>query len=357
MTSPQSRKELFANPEELYKVISFPNVVDSTMTTTLDSCRQRFFNEYILQLAPRGKSIDLHAGGCLARGFEVARLALWRDGQPLSEALYQATEAMFEYWGDYDDSEEDTPKDFVNTVNALYSYFQEYPPETDPIKPYLFGDNNAPAVEYTFAIPMNLRHPDTGDPLIFGGRFDLLGYYQDFLAIVDEKSTKAMGPTWSKQWGLRGQFIGYVKAAQLAGIPVQHAVIRGIAIQKTQYKHMQSIEHYPHWLVDRWWGEIHSKWQQAINYYTAMKAAMQIDAPAGVQFNPHPAWPMSFGDGCSSYGGCMYLDTLCRSENPADFYTYYSHRVWDPLHKDPTDTSPDEKVEIISAAEAGLPGY
>ena len=165
--------------------LSFPQVIDSSMMEDA-ACQYKFFIKHVLKKHEPGTSVDLHAGGAIAHALEAARLSLWVDKQPLDKALEVATEAFIEFWGDYE-APENHAKDFVNTINAIYSYFEEYPPHTDKIEPYLF-EGGRPAVEFTFAIPLPIMHPDTNEPLVFAGRFDLLGYYHNSLYIQRSSS-------------------------------------------------------------------------------------------------------------------------------------------------------------------------
>ncbi len=314
------------------QTLSFPEVVDSTMLAAFDSCAQKFFNEYILCLASVGISPDLHAGGAFAHGLHHARVAFYGDGADRTTAAVVGARAFIEYFGDYE-APEGHPKDFVNTLCALLDYFEYYPFDTDPIQPIMLA-NGKPAVEFTFALPTEIMHPTTGQPIIYGGRCDMLGTYNSVGVVVDEKTTKAMGAAWAKNWSMRGQFMGYVFAAQQYGhTAVSTALVRGVAIQKTQYKHMQVIESYAKWQLTRWWTEVHRKIADMISYWDLM-----TDEANG---NPHRFWPYSYGDGCSSYSGCTFLH-LCTVEEPSQWYGDYAKRVWNPLEKDPTKDSPQE---------------
>ena len=316
--------------------LTFPEVIDSTMLVTFDSCAQKFFDEYILCLASTGISPDLHAGGAFAHGLHHARMAFYADGLPRTEAAIVGASAFIEYFADYEPPD-DHPKDFVNTLCALLDYFEYYPFDADPIQPIMLA-NGKPAVEFTFALPTEIANPTTGQPIIYGGRCDMLGTYNSVGVIVDEKTTKAMGASWAKTWAMRGQFIGYVFAAQQYGHDVSTALVRGIAIQKTQYKHMQVIESYAQWQLDRWWTEVHKKLARMVEMFTAM----QVHAESAT--HRHRFWDQSFGDGCSSYSGCTFLH-LCTVEDPTAWYGDYARRIWNPLEKDPTKESPQPPTE------------
>ena len=325
--------------------LSFPEVVDSTMLVTFDSCAQKFFNEYILCLASVGISPDLHAGGAFAHGLHHARVAFYEHGLNRTESALAATRAFMQYYGDYE-APDNHPKDFVNTLCALLDYFEFYPFDADPIQPIMLA-NGKPAVEFTFAIPTEVMHPTTNQPIIYGGRCDMLGTYNSVGVIVDEKTTKAMGPQWAKNWSMRGQFIGYVYAAQYYGYDISTALVRGIAIQKTQYKHMQVIETYSQWQIERWWLHVHEKLNRMVAYWKMQ--AKYSDR------SPHAMWPYSYGDGCSSYSGCPYLH-LCTVESPPQWYGDYARRVWNPLEKNPTKDSPSPPAEDARTMEELMEG-
>jgi len=296
-----------------------------------DSCEKKFHNEYIHGLTRSAKSPDLHAGGVFASAIEAAGRALWIDGADLDTALQAATRKAIKEWGYYDPPEGHV-KSFLNMMGALYSYFEEYPPHSDPIKPYMRGatDGEEPAIEYTFALPTDVPHPVSGDPILYCGRFDLLGVLQSKLFIVDEKTTKNFSYNWAYQWGMRGQFLGYCWACQQHGLPVSDALIRGVAIQKTQYKHMQAIVGYQQWQIDRWH-------ENMIKRLHRMATSFALDD-----------WEYSYGDGCSSYSGCQFTD-LCTSPRPENWLGDYEERRWNPLAKDPAlVVDSEEEVALTS---------
>src|SRR3990167_10789778 len=111
--------------------LQFPEIVDSTMFATFDSCPRRFFNQYILHLASKRPSIDLHAGGAFARAVEIARRAYWFSKKPPEIAILDGFHAFMRYWGEEDWPDE--TKSFVNVAGAYLDYFREYPLQADPI--------------------------------------------------------------------------------------------------------------------------------------------------------------------------------------------------------------------------------
>jgi hypothetical protein len=223
--------------------------------------------------------------------------------------------------------EEDHPKSFSNTFQALSAYLQHYPPLSDPIQP-LKRPDGSPAVEFTFAIPLDFPgfplHPETAEPFQFVGRFDLLGTFNDLPVIVDEKTTQALGPTWVEQWGLRGQFMGYCWACQQLGYPVSTAAVRGIALLKREYKFETAIVQFPAHLITRWYEQLCYDLHQICGSYALHKRDPEAQALA---------FPFNFADACTSYGGCAFT-TLCSVSNPADWTHNYVRFLWNPLEKE-----------------------
>lgn len=333
-------------PRVVDSTMQFPRVVDSTMLACLGQCEQKFFNEFVLGIAPYAVSIDLLAGGAFARGLELFRLNHYKHSIPFRDSAAIVFEEFSRFWGDYDPTEyqgEYHAKDFVNIFAALLDYFRVYPMETDELQP-LVKTNGEPAVEFTFSIPLELDHPDTGEPLLYGGRCDMIGTHHGVLKVVDEKTTKNIGDNWARQWNMRGQFIGYVWAARAYGFNVQQALVRGTAMQKTQYVHAEATMIYSNRLIERWYESIHSRLQRAIMKYEIMQEMKK---------DHYRAWEFNFGDSCTSYGVCPYA-TLCQSVHPPEWYGDFDRRIWNPLEKDPTkgSASRSDGIEPITLQDA-----
>lgn len=326
----------------------FPAGIDSTMLSAFGSCPQKFLQEFIIRRVPIGKSIHLHAGGCFASAMESIRVSHYKDKLGLEECLLKAWPEYVRQWGDFEGPEKEY-KDFVNMWAAIEAYFQEYPLETDNFQPYMKADGS-PAVEFKFAIPMNILHPISGDPIMFCGRADqlsvLLGGDSDAVYVTDEKTTKALGSSWQYQWDMRGQFYGYTYAARQMGYNCAGALVRGIAIQQTQFGFQEKVLFYTEHQLNRWWYEAHVKVRRMIDMYVQAIHGMQ---PSDI----HYAFDMSFGEACNSYGGCQFVD-LCRSERPWDIYKHYEERVWNPLANDPTEGSEDKRSALGSALLSDL---
>ncbi len=291
-------------------------MIDSTILITARSCLEKFRNEYVLRLSPLAISPDLHGGGAVARGLEVLRREYYGEGKTIEEATRSMYIAFTKFWGDYEPPAKHK-KTYVNMFNALISYINHYPLDTDHIQPHRTASGQ-PAVEYTFAVPLPIMHPDTGLPIIYGGRLDMIGLFAGGKWAVDEKTTGGFGQRWSEQWAMRTQFIGYTWAARLFDYPsLKGAIVRGIAILVGEYRHLEAQVPIPQWQVDRWYEHMLLTVQRMVDAYTS-----------GV-------WEMDYGDACSSYNGCVF-NMLCTARDPRLWYGEFEERLWNPLAKDPT---------------------
>lgn len=303
-------------PSTMLKNATFPNVIDSTILLST-ACPTKFFYQFALGLSPIEKSVHLHAGGAFAHGVEAVRKNFYLKKLSLEDSLIDGWREFMNYWGDYE-APDNSYKDFVNVSAALFDYFHNYNPNNDYIQPFVKSDGT-PAVEFTFAIPLPILHPDTGEPLIYAGRCDMLGMYQNMGCIVDEKTSYSFPAEWAKLFSMRGQFIGYTWAAQQFGFPISMCVVRGVAIQQRSIKHLEAIMQFPQWQIDRWYQEMLVKVQYIVDVWKRKD------------------FPLNYGDICSSYGGCPQLD-LCTSQQPEAWLPSFSIRKWNPLDKQEAST-------------------
>jgi len=297
-----------------------PLVIDSTQLTCFRACRQKFYDEFILQLAPGVPSIDLHAGACFARALETVYNSIYIDKLDVREALQRAEVAFVMAWSDFSPPTT-SAKTPLRMWEAVIDYFSAYPPLDDKIQPVI--SDGKPTCEFTFSLPLDKettgldfpQHP-SGDPFIFAGRFDMLGRMGDRLVIRDEKTMSSHRDTWSESLTMRSQFLGYVFATRALGYAIDTVVVRGIVILKTKFHQLQAIKLYPSFLVDRWL-------EQTRRDLLTMVHCWETDY-----------WDWNFGDSCTSYSGCPYL-TLCTSPDPTRWHSTFRKRNWNPLAKDP----------------------
>lgn len=293
----------------------FPDVIDNTAREQFRLCPQHFFYSTIGKISSNPPSVDLHAGGAYAMGLEVLRKSFYDEGLSQEEALERGVEALIRFYGSYD-----PPEGHVKTsermAGALVSYVEKYPLAEDFLKPYRLA-NGKSAVEFTFAIPLDIPHPETGNPILYAGRFDMLAVMNDTLFVEDDKTTKQLGQTWGAQWDLNSQFTGYCWAAKAHDLPVAGAVIRGQSILKTGYGHAQAIIYRPQWMINRWLTQLYRDIERMIETWKS------------------GYYDYALGGACSHYGGCPFK-RLCASPEPQNWLDgYYMRKVWNPCDKDP----------------------
>ena len=295
----------------------FPHAFDSTMLASLRSCPHKLFRQYIEHWKPKAESVHLVAGGAFAKGIEVARRAFYEPA-PSMELFGNAEgaecagmQALIEAYGDFECPPE-SAKSLERTAGALEYYFSQYPIGADGMDPVTFA-NGRRGIEFSFAEPLPITHPVTGAPILYTGRADMIANFAGGVYIVDEKTASSLGPSWSRQWEMRGQFTGYQWAARQAGIHTEGTIIRGVSILKTKYDTQQAITYRAPWEIDRWL-------EQTCRDIKRLQKMWE------------EGW-YDFGiDGaCVEYGGCTFT-RVCKSQDPESWLPmYFEKRVWDPL--------------------------
>lgn len=290
----------------------FPVVIDSTLRSSFVSCPRKFELEYLNHWKPRDPSVHLHAGGAFARGLEVARLAYFRDGLPPDEATALGMKALLEFYGSFE-CPPDSAKSLERMLGAMEYYMDQYPLDQDAAKPVVLEHNNQRGIEFSFAEPIDINHPETGDPILYCGRMDQVVEYAGGVFGEDDKTTSSLGASWSGQWDLRSQFTGYTWACQKAGIPLQGFLVRGISILKTKYDTQQAITYRPQWQLNRWYKQL------------------LRDIGRMIECWKEGYWDYNLDHACGEFGGCIFK-RVCLSQDPQPWLeTSFEKRQWNPL--------------------------
>lgn len=291
----------------------FPFVVDSTLISTLRSCQTKAKWMYLDHWKPQRESVHLVAGKAFAAGLETARNLFYRDGKPAAEAICAGLTALTKEYGAFE-SPPESAKSWVRMAGALEYYFEVFPLGADRATPHFFGDRHG--IEFSFAVPLPVLHPVTGDPLIFAGRADMIADSFGGLMIYDEKTTSSLGPTWGNQWEMRSQFTAYTWAALQHGVKPTGVVVRGISILKNSYDNKQHITYRADWERERWL-------RQTCRDLERFKAAWLAD---DFEYN--------LDHSCAEYSGCVFTRP-CKSKDPQPWLEQeFTRRVWDPLHRE-----------------------
>lgn len=304
--------------------VPFPTFIDSTIRSAFVSCETKGFRSYFQHWKSKRISHHLSAGSAFAHGIEVARKLYYSRDDVVSSLLPSSPSARADvsvaagalaafFARPLEDSPEeaDGAKSADRILDAVIKYFREWPLETDPIVPYV-NPHGVPAVEYRFALPIDVEHPETGEPLIYSGRFDMLAQYDGFWP-VDEKTASRLGQTWAQQFDLRGQFLGYCWAVREQGYQPRGVIARGIGFLKNETTFQQVPVRYPPWLLDEWY-------EQLVLDVNRMKLAWY-----------NQRYSKAFGEACAEYGGCQFKP-ICTRPNPDEWLSnLFQVLPWNPL--------------------------
>jgi hypothetical protein len=286
------------------------------MLATFKSCPQLFKKIYIDQWKSKDRSVHLHAGGAFAHGLERARRAFFEEGMEADDAVADGMRALLKFYGDFE-CPEDSAKSAGRTAGALEYYFSNYPLQQGVDDPIILPGGKR-GIEFSFAHPLPITHPETGNPLLYCGRMDMIMNYADGVFIEDDKTTTSLGATWSKQWDLRAQFTGYAWGCREAGIKVHGVVVRGVSILKTKYDTQAPISYRPEWQVDRWFNEL-------LDWIGAIQRCYDTNK-----------WLYNLDHSCADYGGCAFR-SACLSQDEAPWLeTYFERRHWNPITREET---------------------
>lgn len=301
----------------------FPAVVDSTFIAAAKACQRKAQLSLIEHWKPQAESVHLVAGGAFARGLEVARHAFWACDASPDDALAEGLRALVEAYGDFEPPE-GSAKTLERMLGALEFYFasENFPLSRNPTEQSDGQPVEVPghgrAIEFSFAEPLTVMHPTTGEPLIYSGRADMIAAFAEGVYVWDDKTTSQLGATWSQQWDLRSQFTAYVWAARRAGFKVNGVVANGVSILKTKYGAARAITNRSDWEVDRWLREVERTLRWMIEAWRTDDYAFNLD------------------EACASYGGCSFR-TVCKSPEPETWLPmYFERKIWDPLTRTET---------------------
>jgi hypothetical protein len=294
----------------------FPEVLDSTIVAAGRSCGRTVELEHFFHWKPRSVSVHLHAGGAFAKGLEIAREAFYLNKLSEPEAIAEGLLALIHAYGDFE-CPPDSAKSLERMMGAYEYYFTQYPMESDHAIPVTLPSGKR-GIEFSFAEPLEILHPETGNPLIYCGRMDMLTNYAGGVFGEDDKTTSQLGASWSKQWDLRSQFTGYCWGAARAGFPINGFLVRGISILKTKYETQQALTYRTAWMIDRWYEQLHRDIKRLIEQWESGKFDYNLD------------------HSCAEYGGCVFRQ-ICLSE-PANQGTWlessFVKRKWNPLTRE-----------------------
>lgn len=296
--------------------VPFPEVIDSTIIAAFRSCPRKAFLEFMEHWKPGEQSVHLVAGAAYAAGLEAARRAYYIDGESPDVAIACGLKALIHSYGDFQCPPE-SAKSLERTAGALEYYFSRYPLGADKAIPLSLPGGKT-GIEFNFLEPLDIKHPVTGNPLLYSGRMDMMCSYDNMHLGEDDKTTSQLGASWPRQWDLRSQFTGYVWGARQAGIKLNGFLVRGVSILKTKYDTMETITYRPDWMIDRWYEQVLRDLARMIEMWDEGYFDYNLD------------------HACAEYGGCPFRG-VCQMRDPLPLLqTQFQRRRWDPVARTET---------------------
>lgn len=298
----------------------FPEVIDSTIIAAFRSCPRKLFLEFLHHWKGKELSVHLHAGASYAKGMEVARTEFYVNGKSPDDAVALGVGALLEHYGNFQ-CPDDSAKSANRTAGALEYYFDQYQLGQDKAEPITLPGGKK-GIEFSFAEPIDVVHPETNQPLIYCGRMDMICHFDNMILGEDDKTASQLGASWPRQWDLRSQFTGYtwgVKKA--AGITLNGFLVRGVSILKTKYDTLQAITYRPDWQIDRW-------------YYQMCR-----DVERMKQCWTEGYFDYNLDHACVEYGGCQFRQVCAARDAKQMLEQLFQRRKWDPITRTETPLS------------------
>lgn len=294
----------------------FPTVLDSTIIAAARSCGQKANLEFIQHWKSREPSVHLHAGAAYAHGLERARRSFYEAGVPSEVATAHGVRACMEAYGNFE-CPPDSAKSLERTVGAIEYYFTRYPLDSDAATPITLPGGKR-GIEFGFVEPLDDVHPETGDPLLYSGRMDMIVSFEGMTLGLDDKTTSQLGASWPRQWDLRSQFTGYSWGAGRQGIKLDGWLVRGVSILKSKYDTLQALTYRPQWQIDRWY-------EQLLKDIKLLKQQWESGQ-----------YDYNLDHACTEYGGCPFRDVCLMQEPQPLLEMRFQRRKWDPVERTET---------------------
>lgn len=295
----------------------FPEFFDNSARNYLIACETKYYYGILRHLKPKGEgNVDLVSGAAIASGLEAFRRAFYLEGLSHDESLYRAIIAALIEYGDFQPPENVEGsrkyKNAEHVCRALVYYFDHYNPRTDHLQPY----NTANPFEFTFAIPIEVAHPETGNPILYVGRQDMIARYNNDCYGDDEKSTTSLGKTWARSFDLDSQFTGYTWGMLESGIPARGVIARGISMLAGGHGFEESVQLRSAWEIHRWMEQLIKDLERAKSAWARGDYDLVLDRRV-----------------CGLYGGCTFAK-LCTKMNPESYIEMnYEPIPWDPTQR------------------------
>lgn len=298
----------------------FPEIISNTDLSLWSECEMKWFRNRCQCLRKSEYNINLLAGIAFASGMEITRKAFYLENKTEQESIVLGRDFILKNLK-VQEQENDlfglTAKEDVESPRRMSQAFEQYFSEWaledgDEAIPFEFEGETG--IEHRLLAELPFLHPETGKPLLFKGKLDLLGKNSlSRLAMYDEKTCKGFSAKDQTLLELSGQFLGYGWLARKNNLKVNDAYIRKIAIQKTGIKFKEFHLLLTDYAIDNW--------------YEAMldKVSLMIE-----KYKSENKFIRDFGSGCSAfYKPCPYSVGCIAQTGENELETNFQQLVWD----------------------------
>jgi hypothetical protein len=286
-------------------------VWDSTSIASAQKCGRYYQYKMLEGWRKRQENEHLRFGSHFATALEhyYKHVALGLDWE---EALEEVVlEALLATW----DREGDEPGPWISTnanktrftlIRSIVWYVEQFHDEAVEV---LMLSDGTPAVEYTFALPV-----DNG--ITFSGHIDRMVMYAGDPYVMDQKTTaQTISPRWFEQFKPNTQFSMYTFAGKIIfNTPVKGVIIDGgqIAVGFTRFERATSF-----------------RTEDELNEWYDDTLAWIEQTQKMTRENHFPMNPAS----CGNYGGCEFRVVCTRpSASRLNFLKadFQNEEPWDP---------------------------
>ena len=242
----------------------FPATISNSKLTTFMECPYKFYRNYIAELEiVRETNKDLNFGQAFAAALEEYRISVYSRKESYERSMDNALRKMYSVFDSNYTGEEQ--KGINSCINILELYTKKF--QDDWLKP-MINAAEEPSIEHSFSVEMDIKHPETKDPILFTGRFDMIGIDKNENEwIVDEKTTGYRNYQ-PEQYSMSGQLLGYMAAMQQYGRKPIGFIVREALVQKTQ----QEINEYSYMRVQHkinyYWDALHQWVEIMLHHYS-----------------------------------------------------------------------------------------
>ena len=317
------------------QLIQLPTLFPETLSisrdfTVFSSCEYKWLLERCFHFFKYVENTDLEAGGEFASSTEIARLAYYRDGKTIEDAIELGFQHMLESYGatyanmSYK-SDLKTPERMAQVFKDMHN---EQPMDGATIVPFAMEDGSV-SVEQDFSVELPILHPDTGKPIILKGILDLLGMRGPIVFGVDEKTCKSVLEDVIKQTNLlrtSSQFVCYTNLVnnymrRIGGQELTHFRVNKCKVKKSYTKTESVVESYEFlidlWFQETWWDNMLYIVQDMVDKYVrlrdniaAYKDCLETKFPETAEkFLRAVVFPRNYGHGCTLFfKPCIFTD-------------------------------------------------